>query len=86
MSPRKSWDNKSVAKFWKRKYLYSERETEMKSLNYCTHCKMSGHWSSKCWKFHPELHGTPRKKRVPESMQLEARSSVAKKMAKYQIS
>jgi tuftelin-interacting protein 11 len=34
--PRKSWDNKSIAKCWKRKSLYSEGEVDMKSHNYCT--------------------------------------------------
>jgi hypothetical protein len=57
----KAWDNKSVAKCWKRKYLYSEGEKDMKSHNYCTHFQMSGHWIRKCWKLHPELRGTPSK-------------------------
>jgi hypothetical protein len=54
-SPQKSWDNKSVAKCWKRKTPYSEGETGMKSRNYCTHCNMRGHWIEKCWKLHPKL-------------------------------
>jgi hypothetical protein len=54
-SPTPSWDNKNVAKYWKRKNIYSEGEKDMKSHNYCTHFQMSGHWIRKCWKLHPEL-------------------------------
>jgi hypothetical protein len=42
-SPTPSWDNKNVEKYWKRKAPYSEGEKDMKSRNYCTHCRMSGH-------------------------------------------
>jgi hypothetical protein len=42
-SPQKSWDNNSVAKYWKRKDPYSEGEKDMKSHHYCTHYQMSGH-------------------------------------------
>jgi hypothetical protein len=42
-SPRKSWDSKSVAKYWKRKAPYNEVKKDMNSCNYCTHFQMSGH-------------------------------------------
>jgi len=47
-SPTLSWEKKHVAKRWKRKYLYGENETDMKSHNYCTHCQMSAQWIRKC--------------------------------------
>jgi hypothetical protein len=51
----------------------------MKSHNYYTHCKMSGHWIEKYWKLHLDLCGTPSKNLVPESMQLEVGSSLVGK-------
>jgi hypothetical protein len=85
LSPTPSWDSTSVAKYWKRKVVYSESETDMKSHNYCTHCQMNGHWRRKCWKLRPELRGTPSKKPVPKSMQMEVGSSVKKKWPKIKV-
>jgi hypothetical protein len=59
----------------------------MKSCNYCTHYKMSGHWIEKCWKLHLELFRTPRKNPIQEPMKLEAWSKwilFNKKKAKNQ--
>jgi hypothetical protein len=50
-----------------------------KRRNFCSYCKINGHWEKKCWKLHPEICHKPRSRQImKEPVKKEAPSTIVK--------